>query len=199
MKINLNYIQLIFVATCFFYLSCQPEGGTLIPILQDGARITFSEKHQKDAALQYDTENFSMKVSGNWEPSYGITNIVLVIKNKSQNKLKIGFDKVLLQSTLQELKIFGFIDRDTQSNQMIRDKPAEVGTGEAKVFSIYADYANEKDRIYIGYNKCFGNEISIMIPISVEQNKVSTTTEYKFKFKYGALITEGENSQVLID
>jgi hypothetical protein len=195
---KIKFIQLIFVASCFFHLSCQPEGGTLIPILQDGARITSSPK-QKDAALQYDTESFSMKVSGGWEPLYGDAGFNLIIRNKNPNKLKILFERVLLQSTLQELKVFGFRDRDTQSNQIIRYKPAEVGIGEVRVFYIYADYANEKDRIYRGYNKCFGNEISITIPITIEQNKVSTTTEYTFKFKYGELLPETEGESYSID
>ncbi len=195
---KIKYIQLLFVSSCFFYLSCQPEGGTLVPILQDGAIITASPT-QKDGALQYDTKNFSMKVFGSWEPLHGSTNIALIIKNKNPNKLKILFDKILLQSTLQELKVFGFRDRDTQSNQIIRDKPAEVGIGEVKVFSIYTDYANGKDRIYRGYDKCFGNEISITIPVSIEQNKVSTTTEYTFKFKYGELLPETEGESYSID
>jgi hypothetical protein len=201
MKFNLKYIQLIFVASCFFYLSCQPEGGTLIPILQDGARITFSE-NQKDAALQYETENFLMKMSGGWEPLYGNAGFILIVKNKSTNKLKVNLDKVLLENTLRENLILGsFEEINPKTEQSVENnftevRVAEIKNNETKVFFIRVV---EKQRTYKGYDKCFGNEISMTIPISIEQNKTSATTEYIFKFKYGELLPKTKDRNYSID
>jgi hypothetical protein len=201
MRINLKYIQLIFVASSFFYLSCQPEGGTLVPILQDGARITFSE-NQKDAALQYETESLSMKMSGGWESLYGNAGFTLIIKNKSPNRLKVNLDKVLLENTLREnLILVRFEEINPKTEQLIENnfteiRVAEIKNNETKVFFISI---GEKQRTYKGYDKCFGNEISITIPINIEQNKTSATTEYTFKFKYLEHLPETEDRNYSID
>ncbi len=198
---KLKFIQLILVASCFFYLSCQPVGGTLVPILQDGARITFSE-NQKDAALQYESDSLSMKMSGGWEPLYGNAGFILIIKNKSPNALKVNLDKVLLENTLREnliLSSFEELNPKTEQsvgNNFIEIRVAEIKNNETKVFFIRVV---EKQRTYKGYNKCFGNEISMKIPISTEQNKVSTKTEYAFKFKYGELLPETAERSYSID
>jgi hypothetical protein len=189
---KLKYIQWMVVAGCFFCLSCQMEGGTLIPILQDGTRITSSSPRKKDGALQYDTENLSMKVSGGWEPRYGDAGFILIVKNKNLSKLKINFDEILLQSTLQkQIKTLNVEEIDAKTRKIVESnfkeiETKEVKTGEFKIFVINTG-EKEKQNSYKSYSECFGSEISITIKAHIEIDKVPKTTEYTFKFKYAAL------------
>jgi hypothetical protein len=98
---KLKYIQLILVASCFFYLSCQLPGGDFVPILSDGA-VLKPIFNKENSALQYNNEKFSIKVaSGEWGVK-GYSKFWLILKNNDANKIVVDLDKIRLKNSLEQ-------------------------------------------------------------------------------------------------
>ncbi len=197
MKIFFRYTKISLLLLCITYLGCQPKGGSLAPILQNGAKITSFHK-QKDSALQYDTENFSLKVLGGWEPLYGNVGFTVIILNRSLSKINIDLNKVSLGNSLNEkLKILAVEDFQTDnSNKNIESKTLEIRVGETKVLGISVGEGNSKYKDEVKYQ---GNEIWIKIPVTLEQDKPFSTTDYNFRFKYADYQSESNTDEGLIN
>jgi hypothetical protein len=201
MKLNLRYIRLLFIAGCFFCLSCQPRIDDLMPIKQDGAFVV-STKKKKDNALQYDNELFSLKVYGNWRISYKETGLFVTIKNRMRSKIQIDFNKVVLGNSLNGSPQITGVEVVTETldtiykTRTIENKIAEIGMGELRIFII--DIHDNKNEVKTN-EQTYGNTIWFSIPVDVENNKIFNTTNYNFRFKYDYAQPEGEYSDNLID
>ena len=189
-------IKIFLLLLCITYSGCQPKGGSLAPILQEGTKITSFHK-QRDVALQYDTETFSLKVLGGWEPLYGNVGFTLVIINRSLTEVSIDLSKISLGNSLNEkIKVLAVQDFQVESSsKSIESKIAEVGVNETKVLGISV---GEGSGTYKDGVKYQGNIIWMTIPI-IEQSKHSATINYNFKFKYDDYQPESSNDEGIIN
>lgn len=197
MKIDFKYIKPLFLLSCIFFYGCQPDGGDLTPVLQDGAKIV-STQTKTDTALQYDTEDFSIKVSGKWESLHGEVFCILVIKNRSQRKVKVDFNRSSVANTLDEklkITLVSTANRK-QTSQIIESKIAEIDKSETLAFGLNID---EKNDSYKGDVKYRGSKIWMMIPVIVEQGETFITKEFNFRFKYDDYHPETGYNESLID
>ena len=138
MRICLRIIIINFVLlSCLSSLACQPDGGDLMPVLQEGTKIV-SAQSKADNALQYDNENFSIKVSGTWESLRGEIFCIVVVKNRSGNKITIDFNKAVVANTLNEkIKVMLVSTAYRQkTSETIDSKIAEINAGENTGFRI---------------------------------------------------------------
>ncbi|MGI8555956.1 MAG: hypothetical protein ACR2LT_06330 [Pyrinomonadaceae bacterium] len=197
MKISRKRYKVFFLLSCLFYFGCQPDGGDLTPVSQNGAKVV-SFLSKANTALQYDNENFSIKVSGKWESLHGDIFCLMVVKNRGQGKIIVDFNKAPVANSLNEKLVVELVSTAfrTQTSEVIESKVAEINTGETLAFGVNI---GEKNSIYKGDIKFRGNEIWMTIPVTFEQNKTAVTTDYYFKFKYDDYVTEGEFNGNLID
>jgi hypothetical protein len=196
MKFNLKYVRLIFVASCFFYLSCQPSGGDFIPVLSDGAILKpmFSKK---SSALQYNNEKFSIKVAGNeWGVmSYG-GSFWIVLKNNDAKKVTVNFDKIQLKNSLEQKlehsSAIQFKHRDEP--EIPKQKIVSLTKGEMRAYNISFGDTNKTEQIE-KREKYLGQTISLTILVETELEDKN----YEFQFKYGDYLPQGEYNETLID
>jgi hypothetical protein len=193
------YVHLVLVASCFLFVSCQPPTNDLMPIEQDGALVV-STKKKKDNALQYDNESFSLKVYGNWRVSYKETSLFVVIKNRSETKIQVDFTKVIFGNSLNEHPKLTAVEVVTETlgtvykTGEIENKIAKIGSGELRIFII--DIHDNESKIV---EETYGNTIWFTIPVDVENNKIFSTTNYNFKFKYDHAQPEVDHNDTLIE
>lgn len=197
MKARHISLRIILIISCLFFTSCEPDGGDLTPILQSGAKVT-SLWSKKDVALQYDTEKYSLKVSGKWESLQGDVDFTVIVKNNSSSKIKIDFNNATVSNSLNaNIKILSVVNRYTADlPKRIENEIIEIGAGETQTYNIGV---GEENRNYKGKIEYRGNEIWMTIPVTFEQNKTAVTTDYYFKFKYDDYAAEGNYNGNLID
>jgi hypothetical protein len=192
---KLKYIQLIFIASCFFYLSCQPSGGDFIPVLSDGVVLKpmFSKE---ESALQFNDAKFSIKVAGDgWRIRNDGGSFWIVIKNNNADKLIISFDKIRLKNSLEQTL------GHSSAIQLKRDEPAipeqktvSIVKGETQAYNISFGDTNKTEQIE-KREKYLGQTISLTIPVKIDLEDKS----YEFQFTYGDYLPEGEYNETLID
>ncbi len=194
---KIKYVQLMFVASCFFYLSCQPSGGDFIPVVSSNGAIIKSVFTKKNNALQYDNETFSIKVAGRgWGVMDTGGSFWIILKNNDAKKVTLQFDKIILKNSLeQELKCSsGFELRPRDEPPIPEQTVAKIGKGETRGYSIvYGDVNNTvkvEERA-----KYLGQTISLTIPVETESENKS----YEFQFAYGDNLPQGEYNETLID
>ena len=186
--INTHFVLL----SCLLCMACQPDSGDLVPVLQDGAKIV-SAQSKADNALQYDNEDFSLEVSGNWESLHGDLDITVVLSNRSPNKITGNFNKAATANSFNDnIQVLSVENRYLDvSNRVIENKIVEVDSNQTKIINVGI---GEKNRDYKGKKKYRGNEFSMTIPVNVEKNNGSTTTDYNFRFKYADYQPESSNN-----
>jgi hypothetical protein len=196
MKLNLKFIQLILVASCFFHVSCQIPGGDFIPILSDGA-ILKPMFTKENSALQYNNERFSIKVAGGeWEGrSYG-GSFWIILKNNDANIITVNFDKIQLKNSLEQK-----LEHSSATQLKHRDEPSipekkivSIAKGETRAYNISFGDTNRTEQIE-KREKYLGQTISLTIPVKIELEDKS----YEFQFTYGDYLPQGEYNETLID
>ncbi len=194
---KIKFIQLIFIASCFFYLSCQPDGGDLMPIKLNEGRIV-STQYKSNVAYQYDTDRFSVKASGKWESLRGRLGFVVVIKNRCKCEIDIDFNKVILSTSLYAEGQVGVVEADDLPvlNRLIKNKVGTVNENTTRIFRFGGYDSNQDSKTNIKYR---GNEISMTIPVTIKESKTSVTTNYDFRFKYDNYQPEADLGGNLID
>ena len=168
-----------------------------MPIMQEGAKIV-STQSKANNALQYDNENLSLKVSGNWEVLHGDIFCIVVVKNRGQDKITIDFNKMTVANSFSEKLIVEAISTAFRNkpSEAIESKIAEIDAGQTLAFGVDT---GEKNSVYKGNVKFRGNEIWMTIPVAIEQNKAFSTSDYNFRFKYADYQPEGNNDEGLIN
>jgi hypothetical protein len=197
MKKHLKYIQLILVASSFFYLSCQPDGGDLVPIKLDEGRIV-STQSTSNVAYQYDTDKFSIKVYGKWESLEGNLAFTVIVKNRCKCEVIVDFNKIISSNTLQEqLKVSGVGDPSLPvNNWVIENMIGQIDGSKTRIFQLMV---GEEGKNYKKNVKYRGNELTMTIPVTVTESKIVSTTNYDFQFRYESYLPSGEYTEILID
>jgi hypothetical protein len=197
MKLNLKHIRLLFIASCFFYLSCQPDGGDLMPIKLNEGRIV-STQYKNNTAYQYDTDRFSIKASGKWESLRGGLDFVVVVKNRCKCEIAIDFNKVILSTSLYTEGQVGVVQADDLPvlNRLIKNKVGTVNENTTRIFRFGGYDSNQNSKTNVKYR---GNEVLITIPITIKDSRVITTTNHDFRFKYDSYQPEADLGGNLID
>jgi hypothetical protein len=191
---KLKYIQLILVASCFFYLSCQLPGGDFVPILSDGA-VLKPIFNKENSALQYNNEKFSIKVaSGEWGVK-GYSKFWLILKNNDANKIVVDLDKIRLKNSLEqrlEISSVGQMSQNSESENTTR-KLVIPAKGEIRAYFLSIWDVNHKE--IDKRAKYLGQTVSLTIPVKIDLEDKS----YEFQFTYGDYLPQGEYNETLID
>ncbi len=198
---KIKFIQLIFIVSCFCYLSCQLPGGNFIPILSDGAILKpmFSKEN---SALQYNNEKFSIKVAGGEWGVKGYSSMQIVIKNNTTNKVVLNLKDLILKNSLeQNLEISSIIQlfptNLSKTTNLTKNSPQKyeviIAKEEIHAFTISIWDANHKE--IDKREKYLGQTISLTVPVKSEFED----RNYEFQFKYGEYLPQGEYNEILID
>ncbi len=194
---KIKFIQLILVASCFFYLSCQPDGGDLMPIKLDEGRIV-STQYKNNVAYQYDNDKFSIKTLGKWESVDGELDFVVIIKNRCKCEIYVDLNRMFLSSTLQnKIEVLAVVDESLPlPKNRIENTVAKIERDTTRVFGLLVGKNKQESETNIKYR---GNEILITIPVTIKESKTSVTTNYDFRFKYDNYQPEADLGGNLID
>lgn len=181
MKVNLEYRKVLLLLCCVFYFGCQPDGGDLTPVLQNGAKIA-SMQSKADNALQYDAGKFTLKIAGVWESLHGDVDFSMELRNLSSSKITIDLSKTIVANSLNaNLKILSVVNRYAEgSPKPIENKLVEVGAGETQIYNIGVGEENRNYKDKIEYR---GNEIWFALPVTVGDKTIGAAS-YNFRFKY---------------
>lgn len=115
-----NYkLNLAIIASLFFtlVLGCQPEGGELLPINNEGLEIT-SSRFENDTAVINDN-GFEIKVFGSWD---GRAKVRVIIENNSGNSVRFDFNKsIVLDSRGEKINIDSIYEDKNSAIEQISD------------------------------------------------------------------------------
>ncbi|MCA1592077.1 MAG: hypothetical protein LC754_05390 [Acidobacteria bacterium] len=177
---------------CLFLTACQPEGGDLLPLAQEGVRIR-STKYKKDVVAQVERNEVTINAHGQWSVMRHATDFKLEITNAEDTAIAVNFKEALLVNALDEhLKVSSITFRDGSAAPASGSDfaPLIIERGQTREIDLGFGIQAQDTKSGADY---LGKTATLRLPVKTG-NAASGTVDFVFSFKYAEYQREAEQA-----
>jgi hypothetical protein len=178
---------------CLMLAACQPEGGDLLPLAQEGVRVR-STKYKKDVVAQIARDGVTVSAHGRWSVMHHATDFKLEITNAGDAPITVNCNEASLNTALNEtLKVssLGYRNGDAAPTLSKEIAPLVVERGQTRELDMSFGIEAQDPKSGADY---LGKTATLRLPVKTGSAATAGTVDFVFAFKYAEFQPEAEQS-----